>query len=53
MTDPAGLAALLALSDARDACRVLDARQVAAAAGLTPSTSGRGCCQAWLPGAWP
>lgn len=37
VTDAAGLAALLALSDARDACRALDARQVAAAAGLTPS----------------
>lgn len=35
VTDPAGLAALLALSDARDACRSLDARQVAAATGLT------------------
>lgn len=37
VTDAAGLAALLALSDARDECRSLDTRQVAAATGLTPS----------------
>src|SRR6516165_2701847 len=35
VTDPAGLAALLALSDALARRRALDARQVAAAAGVT------------------
>lgn len=37
VTDAAGLTALLALSDARDACRSLDAREVATATGLSPS----------------
>lgn len=37
MTDRAALAALLALSDARASCGSLDARQVAAAAGLSPA----------------
>jgi hypothetical protein len=36
-TDPSGLSALLALSDARKARRSLDARQVAAAAGFSPA----------------
>jgi hypothetical protein len=61
VTDAAGLAALLALSDARDACRALDARQVAAAAGLTPSyirsrvlpgLGARGLVAMVAPGRW-
>jgi hypothetical protein len=61
VTDPAGLVALLALSDARDACRSLDARQVAAAAGLTPSyvrsrvlpsLGSRGLVAMAAPGRW-
>jgi hypothetical protein len=61
VTDPAGLAALLALSDARDGCRALDARQVAAAAGLTssyirsrvlPGLAARGLAVMTAPGRW-
>jgi hypothetical protein len=61
VTDAAGLTALLALSDARDACRALDARQVAAAVGLTPSyvrsrvlpgLGARGLAMMTAPGRW-
>lgn len=61
VTDAGGLGALLALSDARDACRALDARQVAAAAGLTPSyvrsrvlpgLGARGLALMTAPGRW-
>lgn len=61
VTATAGLAALLALSDARDACRVLDARQVAAAAGLTlsyvrsrvlPGLGARGLAMMAAPDRW-
>jgi len=58
VTDPAGLAVLLALSDAGEP---LDARQVAAAAGLTPAyirarilpgLAGRGLAVAAARGGW-
>jgi hypothetical protein len=61
LTDVAGLAALLALSDARDACQALDVRQVAAAAGLTssyvrsrvlPGLRDRGLAVTATPGRW-
>jgi hypothetical protein len=61
VTDVAGLAALLALSDARDVCRALDVRQVAAAAGLTasyvrsrvlPGLAARGLAVMAAPGRW-
>ncbi len=61
VTDPASLGALLALSDARDACRSLDARQVAAATGLTlayvrsrvlPGLAARGLVAMTGPGRW-
>ena len=61
VTDAGGLGALLALSDARDACRALDVRQVAAAAGLTPSyvrsrvlpgLGARGLAVMTAPGRW-
>lgn len=61
VTDRAGVAALLALSRARDARQSLDARQVAAAAGLTPSyvkaqvlpgLGARGLAVMTAPGRW-
>ena len=61
VTDPAGLAALLALSDALGRCRALDARQVAAAAGVTasyarsrvlPGLAARGLAVMTAPGRW-
>jgi hypothetical protein len=61
VTDPAGLAALLTLSDARGRRRDLDARQVAAAAGITgsylrsrvlPSLAARGLAVMTAPGRW-
>jgi len=61
VTDVGGLGVLLALSDARDACRDLDVRQVAAAAGLTPSyvrsrvlpgLGARGLALMTAPGRW-
>ena len=61
VTDAAGLAALLALSDALGQRRVLDARQVAAAAGVTtpyarsrvlPCLAARGLAVMTAPGRW-
>jgi hypothetical protein len=61
VTARAGVAALLALSDAREARESLDARQVAAAAGLTPSyiraqvlpgLDARGLAMMTAPGRW-
>ena len=61
VTDPAGLAALLALSDALGRGRALDARQVAAAAGVTasyvrsrvlPGLAARGLAVMTAPGRW-
>jgi hypothetical protein len=61
VTDVASLGTLLALSDARDACRSLDVRQVAAATGLTPSyvssrvlpgLGARGLAVMTAPGRW-
>ena len=61
VTDPAGLAALLALSDALGRRRALDARQVAAAAGVTasyvrsrvlPGLAARGLAVMTAPGRW-
>lgn len=61
VTDPAGLAALLALSDARDACQSLNAGQVAAAIGLSatyvrsrvlPGLGERGVAMMTGPGRW-
>jgi hypothetical protein len=61
VTDPAGLAALLALSDALGRRRALDARQVAAAAEVTasyarsrvlPGLAVRGLAVMTAPGRW-
>ena len=61
VTDPAGLAALLALSDALGRRRSLDARQVAAAAGVTasyarsrvlPGLAARSLAVMTAPGRW-
>lgn len=61
VTDTAGLGALLALSDARDACRSLNLRQVAAATGLSPAyirsrvlpgLAARGLAAMTGPGRW-
>ena len=61
VTDPAGLAALLALSDALGRRRALDARQVAAAAAVSasyvrsrvlPGLAGRGLAVMAGPGRW-
>jgi hypothetical protein len=61
VTDPAGLGAMLALSDARAAGCPLDARQVAAATGLTPAyirsrvlpgLGARGLVVMTAPGMW-
>jgi hypothetical protein len=61
VTDPAGLAALLALSDALGRRRALDARQAAAAAGVTaayarsrvlPGLAARGLAVMTAPGRW-
>ena len=61
VTDASGLGALLALSDARDARRSLDGRQVAAATGLTlayvrsrvlPGLAARGLAVMTGPGRW-
>ena len=61
VTDPAGLATLLALSDALGRWSALDARQVAAAAGVTasyvqsrvlPGLAARGLAVMTAPGLW-
>ena len=61
VTDAGGLAALLALSDALGARRALDARQIAAAAGVTashvtsrvlPGLAARGLAVMTAPGRW-
>jgi hypothetical protein len=61
VTEAAGVAVLLALSDARDAQRDLDAHQVAIAVGLSasyvrsrvlPSLSARGLATIVAPGRW-
>jgi hypothetical protein len=61
VTDPAGLAALLALSDALARRRALDVRQVAAAAGVTasyvrsrvlPGLAAQGLAVMTAPGRW-
>jgi hypothetical protein len=61
VTDASGVSALLALSDAREAWQSLDAREVAAATGLTPSyirarvlpgLAARGLALMTAPGRW-
>lgn len=61
VTDASGVAALLALSDARESWTSLDAREVASAAGVTPSyararvlpgLAARGLVMMTAPGRW-
>jgi hypothetical protein len=61
VTDASGVSALLALSDAREAWQSVDAREVAAATGLTPSyirarvlpgLAARGLAVMTAPGRW-